>query len=79
MAMGKAIVSTESGIHGLELEHGKDVMVATSGVAMADAIARLLDHPEERVALERRARDTAERLYDWDAIAELQKVLYEGL
>jgi glycosyltransferase involved in cell wall biosynthesis len=46
---------------------------------MADAIARLLDHPEERIALERRARDTAERLYDWDAIAELQKVLYEGL
>jgi glycosyltransferase involved in cell wall biosynthesis len=79
MAMGKAIVSTESGIHGLELEHGKDVVVANSGVAMADAIARLLDHPEERVALERRARDTAERLYDWDAIAELQKVLYEGL
>jgi GT2 family glycosyltransferase/glycosyltransferase involved in cell wall biosynthesis len=79
MAMGKAIVSTEAGIHGLELEHGKDVFVANSGEEMAHAIARLLDQPEERRAMERNARSAAERLYDWDAIAERQIELYRSL
>lgn len=79
MAMGKAIVSTEAGIHGLELESGKDVVVANSGEEIARAITRLLDHPEERVKIERQARQTAERLYGWDAIAERQSEVYRFL
>jgi glycosyltransferase involved in cell wall biosynthesis len=79
MAMGKAIVSTAAGIHGLELERGKDVIVTDSAEEMAGAIERLLDHPEERRALERHARETAERLYGWDAIAEKQAELYRSL
>jgi GT2 family glycosyltransferase len=79
MAMGKAIVSTEAGIHGLELARGQDVIVASTGAEMADAIARLLDHPEPRIAIERRARGTAEQSYSWDAIAERQAALYREL
>ncbi len=79
MAMGKAIVSTEAGIHGLDLERGKDVIVTDSAEEMAGAIARLLDHPEERRAMELHARETAERLYGWDAIAEKQAELYRLL
>jgi glycosyltransferase involved in cell wall biosynthesis len=79
MAMGKAIVSTEAGVHGLDLERGRDAIVTDSAEEMARAIARLLDHPEERAALERHARQTAERLYGWDAIAERQAELYRSL
>jgi GT2 family glycosyltransferase/glycosyltransferase involved in cell wall biosynthesis len=79
MAMGKAIVSTEAGIHGLELTRGEDVMVAASGAEMADAITRLLDHPEQRIAIEKHARRTAEQSYSWDAIAERQAALYRAL
>jgi len=79
MAMGKAIVSTEAGVHGLELERGRDVIVTDSPEEMASAIMRLLLHPEERVALEKQARLTAERLYDWDAIAEQQMELYRRI
>jgi GT2 family glycosyltransferase/glycosyltransferase involved in cell wall biosynthesis len=79
MAMGKAIVSTEAGIHGLELERGKDVIVANSAAEMAHAIARLLDQPQERKSMERSARRAAERLYGWDAIAERQMELYRSL
>ncbi len=79
MAMGKAIVSTDAGIHGLELEHGQDVVVTNSAEEMARAIVRLLDQSQERKAMERRARRTAERLYDWDAIAERQMELYRSL
>jgi GT2 family glycosyltransferase/glycosyltransferase involved in cell wall biosynthesis len=77
MAMGKAIVSTPAGVHGLEV--GEEVVVAETAQQIAEAIAHLLDHPQARIALERHARQTAERLYDWNAIAEEQKNLYVQL
>jgi len=79
MAMGKAIVSTEAGIHGLELERGADVVVADSAEAMADAITLLLETPAERAVIEKHARETVERVYGWDAISREQKKLYESL
>ncbi len=39
MAMGKAIVSTEAGIHGLELERGRDAVVTDSADEMAAEIS----------------------------------------
>ena len=79
MAMGKAIVSTEAGIHGLELARGTDVIVTGSAEEMAAAITRLLDSPEERRALEQDARATAERSYGWSAMARPQNSLYSLL
>ena len=79
MAMGKAIVSTEAGIHGLELERGADVIVTESAEAMAAAIIHLLNAPAERAKIEAHARQTVERVYGWDAIAREQKKLYESL
>jgi glycosyltransferase involved in cell wall biosynthesis len=79
MAMGKAVVSTEAGIHGLDLERGRDVVVAEAPEEMAGAIARLLESAEERGALERQARRTAEDRYGWDAIGAGQRRVYEGL
>lgn len=79
MAMGKAIVSTEAGIHGLELQRGADVVVTDSAEAMAAAIIHLLNAPAERTMIEAHARQTVERVYGWDAIARGQKKLYESL
>jgi GT2 family glycosyltransferase/glycosyltransferase involved in cell wall biosynthesis len=75
MAMGKAIVSTEAGIHGLDV----DVMVANTPGEMAGAIEMLLDSAEQRIALERRARGIAEQRYGWDAIAAVQRQMYKTL
>jgi glycosyltransferase involved in cell wall biosynthesis len=77
MAMGKAIVSTDAGIHGLDVR--SDVVVANSAEETAAAISDLLDSPDRRTALELRARQTVEQLYGWDAIASIQKKLYESL
>ena len=79
MAMGKAIVSTGAGIHGLDLGLESGVIVADAPEEMAHAIARLLDGAEERTTLERQARRTAELRYGWDAIAEVQRGLYASL
>src|SRR5262249_35204328 len=77
MAMGKAIVSTPAGINGLELEPGVDVVVAESAERFAGAIRELIADPARRRALEQQARRTAERRFDWDAIAERQEKLWE--
>ncbi|MEO5926011.1 MAG: glycosyltransferase [Bryobacteraceae bacterium] len=76
MAMGKAIVSTDAGVHGLELA---DVVIANAAEDFAAAITLLLDSPERRVALEQHARATAERVYGWKAMAAEQMRLYREL
>ena len=79
MAMGKAIVSSPGGINGLDLEHGKELIVAKDPDAMADAIMDLIRNPHHRLAFERRAREGAERNYNWDVIAERQNEIYVSL
>src|SRR5262249_20688066 len=79
MAMGKAIVSTEAGIHGLNLDRRRDVVVTDSPEEMADAITHLLENRQDRITLELHARATVERIYGWDAIATEQVDLYRSL
>ena len=79
MAMGKAIVSTPAGINGLDLQAGKDVIIGSTGAEMAEAIRDLLDNPAKREQIERQARMTVERRFDWDVIAGQQKRMYDEL
>jgi GT2 family glycosyltransferase/glycosyltransferase involved in cell wall biosynthesis len=79
MAMGKAIVSTPAGVNGLDLQAGKDLIVAETGTQMAAGIRGLLDNPAKRESIERQARMTVERRFDWDVIAGQQKRMYEEL
>ena len=79
MAMGKAIVSTPAGIHGLDLTPGREVVVAEGAREFAAAIEELIENPDKRRAIEREARATVERDYDWDAIARQQAELYQSL
>lgn len=79
LAMGKAVVSTPAGIHGLELEAGREVLVASDAPGLASAIARLLESDAARGDLERAARAAVESRYGWDGIAEKQRELYEAL
>ncbi|MCS7314412.1 MAG: glycosyltransferase [Bryobacterales bacterium] len=79
MAMGKAIVSTRAGIHGLDLQAGSDLLVADTPEEFAAAVRRLLLDPGLRRTLGHAARATAERDYGWDRIARLQAELYRAL
>ena len=79
MAMAKAVVATPAGINGLDLTDGEDVLVASTGVAMADAIRVLLKDPVKRNAMEQQARKTVEANYSWDSIALSQRELYRKL
>jgi len=79
MAMGKAIVSTPAGVNGLDLDSGRNVLVTPTPDEMARAIAGLFEDIALREKLEREARRTVERDFDWDKIAARQSELYNRL
>jgi len=69
MATGKAIVSTTVGAEGLDVHHGRDIVLADDARSFAQAAIMLLRDPELRRRYEKAAAETAAR-YDWPAIGE---------
>jgi polysaccharide biosynthesis protein PslH len=74
---GKAIVSTSVGAQGLDLSTYKAVRVADGVTYFAQSVVRLLQHPEERVKLEREAMAYARDLPTWDQASEGFAKCYE--
>jgi polysaccharide biosynthesis protein PslH len=74
---GKAIVSTSVGAQGLDLSTYKAVKVADGATHFAQSVVRLLQHPEERVKLEREAMAYARDLPTWDQASEGFAKCYE--
>ncbi|MGD0468032.1 MAG: glycosyltransferase family 4 protein [Terriglobales bacterium] len=69
MAMGKALVSTSIGAEGLEVESGRDLLLADEAQSFADAVILLL----RDAALRRRLEQAAVRLaaqYDWSHVVK---------
>jgi glycosyltransferase involved in cell wall biosynthesis len=69
MAAGKAVVSTTIGAEGLDVHHGRDIILADDPRSFAQAVIMLLRDAELRRRYEKAAADTAAR-YDWPAIGE---------
>jgi glycosyltransferase involved in cell wall biosynthesis len=67
MAMGKAVVSTSVGAEGLELENGRDLMIADNPAAFADAVVLLLQNDALRRKYEEAALAIA-RKHDWSVV-----------
>jgi glycosyltransferase involved in cell wall biosynthesis len=82
MAMGKATVSTSIGAEGLDVQHGRDILLEDTPVAFAGAILTVLQSADVRRRLEAAAAATA-RNYDWSVITQrfvevLQKTIAAG-
>ncbi len=69
MATGKAVVSTTVGAEGLDVQHGRDIILADNAKAFAQAVIMLLRDRDLRRRYEKAAAATA-ALYDWPAIGE---------
>ena len=67
-AMGKAVVSTRVGCEGLATEDGKNILIRDTPELFADAVAAILANGELRRRLGGQARQTVEKLYDWEVI-----------
>jgi polysaccharide biosynthesis protein PslH len=79
MAMGKATVSTGLGAEGLDVRHGRDILLADDPRQFAEYVIRLLCDEETRRQYEAAAAATAQK-YDWSVITEhLIEALYRTI
>lgn len=80
MSMAKAIVATSIGAEGIEVAHGRDILLADSPSEQADAIAQVLDDRALAIRLGDAARATAVAGYSWEASAsKLEAFIAERL
>jgi sugar transferase (PEP-CTERM/EpsH1 system associated) len=68
MAMGKAIVSTPLGAEGLNVEHGRHMLLADTERSFAGAIIDLLSNENRRRDLGENAARLVREYYDWGTI-----------
>ena len=78
MAMGKAIVSTSVGCEGLNVNDGKDILIADDPEGFSDKTIELLKNEDKRVNLEKNALELA-KTYDWDLITQRQEAVYQDV
>ncbi|MCS7222477.1 MAG: glycosyltransferase [Anaerolineae bacterium] len=76
MALGRAIVSTRLGVEGLDVADGRELRLADTPEAFAQAVVELLQNPELRTRLGAAARAFVEARYGWDRIVPDMERLY---
>jgi glycosyltransferase involved in cell wall biosynthesis len=67
MAMARPVVASPAAFEGIEAEPGRDLIVAGTAEAQAEAIAGLLADPRRAKGLGEAARRRMEQVYRWDA------------
>jgi glycosyltransferase involved in cell wall biosynthesis len=69
MAAAKAVVSTTIGAEGLDVVHGRDIILADAPDTFAAGVVRLLTNAADRRCLEDAALALASR-YDWARVTD---------
>jgi polysaccharide biosynthesis protein PslH len=79
MAAGLPIVTTAKGCEGIEVESGKEVMVADTAQAFADALLQVMDEPELAGRLAAHARDLVLGGYTWSSAGRIMNDSYRTM
>jgi glycosyltransferase involved in cell wall biosynthesis len=79
LVAGKAVVATPLAVEGLAVEEGNQVRIGRTDAELAQAAVELLQDPDRRVALGRRARAWAVAALDWERPVAAFERLYASL
>ena len=71
MAAGTPVVSTTLGAEGLQTTPGKDILIADSPEAMADAVVNLQAGSPQWQEIAAAARRMVRTKYDWSVVGEI--------
>jgi len=77
LAMGKAVVATSLSCQGLEVVHGRDLIIADDAADFAQWVIYLLQDGETRRRLEQQGRQLVLKRYCWRLTALQVEALYE--
>jgi glycosyltransferase involved in cell wall biosynthesis len=79
LALGTPVVTTGKGAEGLNLLHGREVLIADTPEQFADAVQALLADPQLRERLSREGRQAVAARYDWRSIGNRLDHLLEEI
>jgi polysaccharide biosynthesis protein PslH len=65
MAMARAVVSTSLGCEGLDVQHGRHLLVADDPAAFAECVCDLLTNPTRRAEIGQEGCQLVHESYDW--------------
>lgn len=71
MAMGKPVVISSEGIHGIEVSPGENIIVADGSKESAERVVELLNNEELREKIGTNARKLMEDKYSWKKMADM--------
>lgn len=76
MAMGKAIVSTTIGAEGIDVTHGKNILIADTPEDFSKQVIKVLNDTKLRESLGMEGRKLVEKKYSWDVIGKEMDEVY---
>lgn len=76
---GKAVVATPRAVEGLDVQSGKQAVIAETETEFVAALVELLEDAERRVTIARSAREWAERNLDLGRRVRAYETLYEEI
>ncbi|MBI5652425.1 MAG: glycosyltransferase [Chloroflexi bacterium] len=79
LARGMPIVTTTTGVEGIDAINGEHLLVADESAQFADAVVRLLKNPSEGERLARNGRRLVEEKYDWQVALPKLQAVYQSL
>ncbi len=79
LAMSRAVVATRDACQGLDVEAGRDLLVAEEAQEFAAAVIRILGDRNLRQSLGRQGRLFVEQRFDWSRSGSQQLEIYEEL
>jgi glycosyltransferase involved in cell wall biosynthesis len=79
MAMARPVVATTLGAEGYPVTHGRELILADTPPAFAEAVLKLLRAPHRRIELGRAARAFVQQRYDWRTIVPRLEAVYAEL
>jgi glycosyltransferase involved in cell wall biosynthesis len=79
LSMAKAVISTSIGSEGIDVVHGRDLLIADDPQGFADAVLTVLGNHTRATELGRRGRELVESRYKWESVVQRLEAFYEEL
>ena len=77
MASGLPVVSTPTGVAGLNVKHGKQALISKTDAGLAKEAVRLLKDKNLAREIGLAGQNHVKRFYDWKSVVKLHDGVYE--